>query len=190
MLTPEEVAFVLNDCGARAIVTSGDKAAAILGLRERAPRLETVVAFDDADRGTDSFDALVRGRRRLVRRGRPPTRVAVDDRLHVGHDRPPEGRDAVPSGGVPELRAHRDDARAHRADIVVTALPAPHVYGNVVINSTFMAGGTVVLMERFDPGEALRLIAEHRATMFEGVPTMYAMMLAAARSRRATTCPA
>jgi long-chain acyl-CoA synthetase len=32
-------------------------------------------------------------------------------------------------------------------------------------------------MERFDPGEALGLIAEHRATMFEGVPTMYAMML-------------
>ena len=26
MLTPEEVAFVLNDCGARRIVTSGDKA--------------------------------------------------------------------------------------------------------------------------------------------------------------------
>src|SRR5437867_230093 len=35
-------------------------------------------------------------------------------------------------------------------DVVVTALPAPHVYGNVVINSIFMAGGTVVLMERFD----------------------------------------
>ena len=65
------------------------------------------------------------------------------------------------------------------ADTVVTALPAPHVYGNVVINGTFMAGGTVVLMDRFDPGEALRRINEHHATMFEGVPTMYTMMLAA-----------
>jgi len=63
-------------------------------------------------------------------------------------------------------------------DVVVTALPAPHVYGNVVINGTFMAGGTVVLMTRFDPAEALALIDAHRATMFEGVPTMYAMMLA------------
>ncbi|MGM5068730.1 AMP-binding protein [Rhodococcus qingshengii] len=34
-------------------------------------------------------------------------------------------------------------------DIVVTALPTPHVYGNVVVNGTFIAGGTVVLMERF-----------------------------------------
>ena len=63
-------------------------------------------------------------------------------------------------------------------DVVVTALPAPHVYGNVVINGTFLAGGTVVLLDRFDPGLALRTIAEHQATMFEGVPAMYAMALA------------
>jgi long-chain acyl-CoA synthetase len=63
-------------------------------------------------------------------------------------------------------------------DVVVTALPAPHVYGNVVINGTFLVGGSVVLMERFAPAEALRLIGEHRATMFEGVPAAYAMMLA------------
>ena len=62
-------------------------------------------------------------------------------------------------------------------DVVVTALPAPHVYGNVVINGTFLVGGTVVLMERFAPAAALALIVEHRATMFEGVPAMYAAML-------------
>jgi long-chain acyl-CoA synthetase len=63
-------------------------------------------------------------------------------------------------------------------DVVVTALPAPHVYGNVVVNGTFLAGGTVVLMERFTPGETLRLITEHRATLLEGVPAMYAVLLA------------
>jgi long-chain acyl-CoA synthetase len=63
------------------------------------------------------------------------------------------------------------------SDVVVTALPAPHVYGNVAINGTFLAGGTVVLMERFDPEQALHLIGAHRATMFEGVPAMYSMLL-------------
>ena len=33
-------------------------------------------------------------------------------------------------------------------------------------------------MERFAPDEALALITRHRATMFEGVPAMYAMLLA------------
>lgn len=62
-------------------------------------------------------------------------------------------------------------------DVVVTALPAPHVYGNVAINGTFLVGGTVVLMERFVAEEALALITKHRATMFEGVPAMYSMLL-------------
>src|SRR5262249_24825461 len=53
-----------------------------------------------------------------------------------------------------------------------------HVYGNVAINSTFLAGGTVVLMERFDAGSALSLIDTEQATMFEGVPAMYSMILA------------
>jgi len=52
------------------------------------------------------------------------------------------------------------------------------VYGNVVINSIFMAGGTVVLMERFDPEGALERMVRYRATLFEGVPTMYMTMLA------------
>jgi long-chain acyl-CoA synthetase len=68
-------------------------------------------------------------------------------------------------------------ARTER-DVVVTALPAAHVYGNVVINGTFLVGGTVVLMERFNASEALRLIEAECATMFEGVPAMYAMIMA------------
>jgi long-chain acyl-CoA synthetase len=63
-------------------------------------------------------------------------------------------------------------------DVVVTALPSAHVYGNVVLNSTWMAGGRVVLMTRFDPEGAIRRIEQHGATMFEGVPAMYATMLA------------
>jgi long-chain acyl-CoA synthetase len=63
------------------------------------------------------------------------------------------------------------------SDVMVSALPAPHVYGNVAINATFLAGGTVVLMERFDASAAIQLMVEHRATMFEGVPAMYSMLL-------------
>jgi long-chain acyl-CoA synthetase len=64
-------------------------------------------------------------------------------------------------------------------DVLLNALPLPHVYGNLVINGTFMAGATLVMMERFDPAAALAAIQRHRATGFDGVPTMYAMMLPA-----------
>ena len=41
-----------------------------------------------------------------------------------------------------------------------------------------MVGATLVMMERFDPAVALAEIQRQHATVFDGVPTMYAMMLA------------
>ena len=64
-----------------------------------------------------------------------------------------------------------------RADVVVSALPCPHVYGNVVFNSTFYKGGTLVMHAVFDVDAMFDSIQEHKATMFEGVPTMYMYML-------------
>jgi long-chain acyl-CoA synthetase len=179
MLTPEEVAFVLIDCGARAIVTSGDKAQAVVDLRDRASCVETVVAFDRGTPGTRSFLELLDSAAPIEQ----PAGPAPESLSTIGYT---SGTTGHPKGAMQSHLAVFLNcaltATMHvrtSNDTVVTALPAPHVYGNVVINSIFMAGGTVVLMERFDPSDALGLIAEHRATLFEGVPTMYAMMLAA-----------
>ncbi|WP_211190327.1 AMP-binding protein [Actinomycetospora sp. TBRC 11914] len=178
MLTPEELAFVLRDCGAAAVFTSAEQAATVLELTRDLPELRTVVAFgEQTPAGALPFDAL-------LSRDEPVPQVATDPDAPctIGYT---SGTTGHPKGAVQSHRAvllncaltatmhgRRED------DVVVTALPAPHVYGNVVVNGTFLAGGRVVLMERFAPGEALRLIAEHRATLFEGVPAMYAMLLA------------
>ncbi len=180
MLTPEELAFVLRDCGAAAVFTSVEQAPTVLELTRELPELRTVVAFGPAGPdggGALAFDELLAGDAPV-----PPVTVDPDTASTIGYT---SGTTGHPKGAVQSHRAvllncaltatmhgRRED------DVVVTALPAPHVYGNVVINGTFLAGGTVVLMERFAAGEALRLIAEHRATLFEGVPAMYAMLLA------------
>jgi long-chain acyl-CoA synthetase len=172
------VVFVLNDCGSRAIVTSVDKAAAVTQLRSQAPALENVIVFGDGPEDTVAFEHLLAVGDRTEAIAEPsPTSLSTIAYTSgtTGH---PKG--AMQSHLAVYLNCALTAAMHVRTadDIVVTALPVPHVYGNVVINSIFMAGGTVVLMERFDPAEALRLIARHRATLFEGVPTMYAMMLA------------
>lgn len=57
------------------------------------------------------------------------------------------------------------------ADIVLTNLPMFHVGGlNIQTTPALHAGATVVLQRRFDPGEALRAIREHRPTLFVNVP--------------------
>ncbi len=52
-------------------------------------------------------------------------------------------------------------------------VPLFHVTGEVpVLLNSFVIGRSMVLMPRWDAGEALRLIAEEKVTYFVGVPTM------------------
>lgn len=180
MLTPEELAFVLRDCGSAALFTSAEQAAMVVELTRDLPELSTVVAFGEA---ADEIPGAVPFAELLATAG-PVPEVTTDPGAPstIGYT---SGTTGHPKGAVQSHRAVLLNcaltATMHGRtadDVVITALPAPHVYGNVVINGTFLAGGTVVLMERFAPSEALRLIGEHRATLFEGVPAMYAMLLA------------
>jgi long-chain acyl-CoA synthetase len=57
-------------------------------------------------------------------------------------------------------------------------VPLFHVTGEVpVLLNSFVIGRTMVLMAKWDPGEALRLIAEEKVTYFVGVPTMSLEMM-------------
>ena len=178
MLTAEEVAFVLNDCGAAAVFTAGEKAEAILGLTRAVPTLRRVISFDPAGGGTAWFGDLLHSLSTAAEVPRP----APADLSTIGYT---SGTTGHPKGAMQSHRAVFLNTAAMFAvqtrterDVMLNALPLPHVYGNVVMNGTFMVGGTLVLMERFDAATALAEIARHHATVFDGVPTMYAMMLA------------
>jgi long-chain acyl-CoA synthetase len=59
-------------------------------------------------------------------------------------------------------------------DVMLLALPLFHVYGlNSGLGAVAYHCATGVLMERFDPAEALRLIARHHVTTVLGVPPMF-----------------
>lgn len=60
---------------------------------------------------------------------------------------------------------------------MLCALPLYHCYGqNVCLLTTISAGGTVILIDRFNTDKVLETITKHQATMFAGVPTMYAYL--------------
>src|ERR1700694_2109400 len=178
MLTPEEVAFVLNDCGAAVIITSGDKAETIRGLTAGVPSLRHVISFDRSGEGISWFGSLL---------DLPPSPpevppAAPTDLSTIGYT---SGTTGHPKGAMQSHRAVYLNTAALFAmqtrtdrDVMLNALPLPHVYGNLVMNGTFMAGATLVVMERFDPAQALANIKRHRVTVFDGVPTMYMLMLA------------
>ncbi len=178
MLTAEEVAFVLNDCGAAAIFTAGEKAEVIAGLTRTVPTLRRVISFDPAGGGVTGFEELLGARATAPEVPTP----ATADLSTIGYT---SGTTGHPKGAMQSHRAvflntaalFAVQTRTER-DVMLNALPLPHVYGNIVMNGTFMVGATLVLMERFDAARALAGIQRHRATVFDGVPTMYMMMLA------------
>ena len=66
-------------------------------------------------------------------------------------------------------------------DVVMGCLPLFHVFGMTCgMNAAFANGSTLTLIPRFDPAKALEVIERDKVTVFEGVPTMYGAMLAAA----------
>lgn len=63
-------------------------------------------------------------------------------------------------------------------DVTLVALPLGFLYGLSTAAATgIQAGGEVVVLRRFHPRDALAALIESRATIYHGVPTMFAMML-------------
>jgi long-chain acyl-CoA synthetase len=63
-------------------------------------------------------------------------------------------------------------------DVVLGALPLFHAFGQTCgLNCVVGGGACLTLLPRFDPVQALEIIARDRVTVFEGVPTMYAALL-------------
>ncbi|MCA0323587.1 MAG: long-chain fatty acid--CoA ligase [Actinobacteria bacterium] len=66
-------------------------------------------------------------------------------------------------------------------DVVMGCLPLFHIFGLTTgLNAAIGAGACLTMLPRFDPRAALDILAGHNVTVFEGVPTMYSAMLAAA----------
>jgi long-chain acyl-CoA synthetase len=73
---------------------------------------------------------------------------------------------------VVELHSFGED------DVLLGALPLFHSFGQTCsMNASVASGATLSLIPRFDAGRALDIIERDRATVFQGVPTMYSAML-------------
>ncbi|NRQ35895.1 long-chain fatty acid--CoA ligase [Nonomuraea sp. NN258] len=63
-------------------------------------------------------------------------------------------------------------------DVMLAVLPLFHSFGQIsVMSVSLRRRATLVLLPRFEPGQALELMRGEKVTMFAGVPTMYWAML-------------
>ncbi|MFC8453630.1 long-chain fatty acid--CoA ligase [Kitasatospora sp. NPDC057223] len=204
LLTPAEMAYVLTDSGARLLVVDRSLAGAGAEAAWLASIPVVGVGAPDSEaellaRGRSQADAAwstVLTRLEDLAQGVAPltsyaTRQPGDPAVFLytsGTTGRSKGAVLTQLNLVMNAMVNAFDANDVTADdVVLGCLPLFHAYGQTVaMNTTFRVGATLVLMGRFQPDRALELMAEHRATVFHGVPTMFvALTEAAARQRPA-----
>ncbi|PWJ05405.1 long-chain fatty acid--CoA ligase [Streptomyces sp. NWU49] len=184
LLRADEIVHVLGDSEAKAMVcaapmlTEGAQAAGTAGV----PLLTVMVENGEDDDGPARLDVLAERAEPLD--GLVPR--APDDLALVLYTSGTTGR---PKGAmITHLNLVMNVSTTMRSpfdlgpeDVLLGCLPLFHTFGQTCgMSACFLAGGTLVLMNRFDGPGALDLMVTEGCTVFMGVPTMYLALLDAA----------
>ncbi|WP_189248427.1 AMP-binding protein [Streptosporangium pseudovulgare] len=181
-LRTDELAYIVDNCGARVFVSSAALADVAASVTALTPKVELRLMLDGVPEGAEGFVSYEE-----AVAAHPPTPVADEcqgaDMLYSsGTTGRPKGVEPVLSkapldtpGGLLQLVRL---LFAPSADSVYLS-PAP-LYHAAPLRycMTFQRlGATVVVMERFDPERALALIERYGVTHSQWVPTMFIKML-------------
>jgi long-chain acyl-CoA synthetase len=173
LLKAREVAYYLDDSGARLIFAShGVLDEAGKGAQNQAAE---VIAVDQA-----TFSDVLAGTS-----PQPDVADRDDDDTAVilytsGTTGQPKGAELTHANLMRNVDVFCADLlQLTPDDVIFGGLPLFHSFGQTcTLNAAVRSGACLTLLPRFDPGQALAILAGHRATVFAGVPTMYGALLA------------
>jgi long-chain acyl-CoA synthetase len=188
-LTPDELAYILTNSESQVLITSRGKVDIALKALTQCPQVRVCLVVDGAavpDLPARVQDCEVLDFAQAVA-AYPPTPIA-DEWLGTpmlyssGTTGRPKGivrplPEDPPSKPLP-LFHFLNKLWRYREDMVYLS-PAPlyHSAPQAAVALTVRNGGTVIIMEHFDPEQYLALIPKYRVTHSQLVPTMFSRML-------------
>jgi acyl-CoA synthetase (AMP-forming)/AMP-acid ligase II len=186
-LTPPELAYIVNDSGAKVFFTSRALAETAAPLAEGLPGVRARFMLDATAPGFEPYEASV-----AAHPAAPiPDEEEGQDMLYSsGTTGRPKGvrpnLTGNPAGTPPAVLALVTKLYAMGPDTVYLS-PAP-LYHAAPLRFTLTVqrlGGTCIVMEHFDAAEALALIERHRVTHSQWVPTHFVRLLRLPEAERA-----
>ena len=163
LYTPDEIAFQLEDSGAKILITISlflDRASA---AAEKSP-VDEIVVLDGAEGHANLFD--------LLGADAPSVQVDIDPASDLVTLPYSSGTTGLPKGVMlthHNLVANVAQTRAlidlQEDEKIIAVLPFFHIYGlTVLMNQGLQWGATVVTLPRFDLEDFLRTIQDHKIT--------------------------
>jgi long-chain acyl-CoA synthetase len=179
-LTPEEVAYILQNSQSQVLITSQAKREVALAAAAMCPDLKLCLIVDGA--GDDRLQALDAATALLPATSIPDECAGASMLYSSGTTGRPKGilrplMDIQPSQMTPLYQFLNRLWHYREGMTYLSPAPLYHSAPQAAVGLTLRNGGTVVIMERFDPEHYLALVERYRVTHSQLVPTMFSRML-------------
>jgi acyl-CoA synthetase (AMP-forming)/AMP-acid ligase II len=185
-LTAPEVAYILEDSGSKLLIASASKA----DIVNEAVRVANVMAGWSIDGDLPGFSSLEAHMKSF-----PTTPIADEmagtDMLYSSGTtgrpkgiRPPPERDIPIDRDNVLIQIAKAMSGAGESTVYLSPAPLYHAAPLRWCMAMTKLGATLVIMEKFDAEEFLRLVEKHKVTHSQLVPTMFVKMLKLPESER------
>ncbi len=182
-LTAEELGYIIDNSGSTVLVTSRAKREIALQAVADRPAVSLVLVVDEPGGSDDprvvDYATATAGQSADPL---PDERLGLAMMYSSGTTGRPKGitrpvPDQPPSEPLPLMHFLTGMWKYREGMVYLSPAPLYHSAPQVACSLTIRIGGTVVIMERFDPVEYLALIEQYQVTHTQLVPTMFSRML-------------
>ena len=184
LLTPPEVAWILEDANAKGLIWHEAFAPAVAAIRAALPH-----AIEELWIGAQRPEGVakdMRGWLDALQSTAPTPQPTIDPREDVAVILYTSGTTGKPKGAMLTHRNLASNTNSVRLaleldpgnETFLVVLPMFHAFAATVgMLFPLCHGGTIVPLPKFDPSEVARTIEAHQATIFFAVPSMYSVLL-------------
>jgi acyl-CoA synthetase (AMP-forming)/AMP-acid ligase II len=178
---PDKLAFILRDSDALVLLIEANLLRVFASVTDQLPKLKVLCTFESKPLPTgveNMHDALAN------MPIKPPSQSLISKDLAAliytsGSTGEPKGVMHTHQSMLFALQSLVEYLRLDNTDRIMCLLPLAFDYGLYQLLMTFYTGSTLILERSFTyPAQALNVMEAEGVTVFPGVPTIFAMMLA------------